>query len=264
MTELQHLQKIILMIAKDVDKLCRDNDIEYYLLGGSCIGAIRHNGFIPWDDDLDIMMTRDNYNKFIKIAKLKLDKNKYVVQEGVKDWPLDFSKIRLRDTYIHEPEDGYASSEMHGIYLDVFALDNVSDNNVVATIQYFFAKYYLCYQLGQRSYKSASRKKKLMILLAAPLKIRILREAVVKFIERYNNSTTQRLGFYYSNARLHNAITPKSIYGKPKYVKFEDTELPVPENFHEYLTQMFGDYMKLPPENQRVGHHLISVDFGKY
>lgn len=264
MTELQHLQKVILMIAKDVDKLCKENNIEYYLLGGSCIGAIRHQGFIPWDDDLDIMMTRDNYEKFIKIARSKLSPNKYILQEGLKDWPLYFSKVRLKGTYIHEPEDEYASFDMHGIYLDVFALDNVSNNNLIATLQYFLAKYFLSYQLGERSYKSASFKKKILIFLSNPLKIKFLRKIVLQFIERYNKTTTQRLGFFYSNARLRNAIIPKSIYGIPKYVKFEDTELPVPEKFHDYLTQMFGDYMKLPPENQRIGHHLISVDFGKY
>lgn len=76
MTELQHLQKVILMIAKDVDKLCKENNIEYYLLGGSCIGAIRHQGFIPWDDDLDIILTRDNYGKFLDVCEKHIDKDK--------------------------------------------------------------------------------------------------------------------------------------------------------------------------------------------
>ena len=69
MTELRHLQMVILCIIKDVDELCKKNNIEYYLLGGSAIGAIRHKGFIPWDDDLDIIMTSDNYTKFLRICK---------------------------------------------------------------------------------------------------------------------------------------------------------------------------------------------------
>lgn len=264
MTELRHLQKVILSIAKDIDQLCQKNGIDYYLIAGSCIGAIRHHGFIPWDDDLDIAMTRKNYNKFLEVAKLQLDKEKYYIQEGRKDWPLDFSKIRLKGTSFHEPEDDYASDAMHGIYLDIFPLDNASDNALWAKMQYVLAKYRLCYLLGQRSYKSASFIKKLLIFLASPLKIDMIHNAVIKFIEKYNSTETQWLAFFYSNTRLRNAIAPKSFYGKPKYVKFEDTELPVPENYHEYLTQMFGDYMKLPPENQRIGHHLISADFGKY
>lgn len=264
MTELEHLQRVILSIAKDIDELCRSNNIEYYLLGGSCIGAIRHQGFIPWDDDLDIIMTRENYDKFIKIARAKLDPEKYYVQEGLKDWPLAFSKVRLKGTRLHEREDEYATDEMRGIYTDIFVMDNVSDNRFLAVLQYVLAKYHLCYQLGERAYKSASWKKKLMIALASPLKIKPLRRMVLGFVEKFNSRETKQLGFFYSNARLHNAITPKHIYGTPKYVKFEDTELPVPEHYHEYLTQMFGDYMKLPDPDQRVGHHVLSVDFGKY
>ncbi|MBD5216472.1 MAG: LicD family protein [Bacteroidales bacterium] len=264
MTELEHLQKVILSIAKDIDRVCRENNIEYYLLGGSCIGAIRHEGFIPWDDDLDIIMTRPNYEKFLTIAKQQLDPEKYFVQEGLKDWPLYFSKIRLKGTYLHEPEDSYATEEMHGIYVDVFCLENVPDSNISARLQYFLAKYYLCYQLSQRKYVSASFKKKLMIALSFPLHFTPLRNAVVNYIEKFNKRSTDRLGFLYGRTKYRTSATSRKVYGKPRYVKFEDTTLPVPEKTHEYLTQMFGDYMKLPPENQRKGLHLLSVDFGKY
>lgn len=264
MTQIEHLQQVILLIAKDVDKLCRENDIEYYLLGGSCIGAIRHKGFIPWDDDLDIIMTRENYDKFIKIASSKLNPDKYKIQEGLKDWPLEFSKVRLKGTTLHEPEDEYTTDEMHGIYLDVFCLENVPDSNFLARVQYFLYKYYLCYQLSQRKYKSASFKKKIMIAFSLPLRIKAIRTPIRNFIYRFNKQKTERLGFYCGRTRLRNAIIPRTIYGKPLYVPFEDTILPVPEHYHEYLTQMFGDYMKLPPVEQRVGLHLISIDFGKY
>lgn len=263
MTELQHLQKVILSIIKYIDKLCRDNGIEYYLLGGSCIGAIRHKGFIPWDDDLDIIMDRINYDKFIKICREQLDDN-YILQEGLKDWPLAFSKIRLKGTYLHEPEDEYAGTDMHGIYVDVFCMENVSNNNILAWVQYIFAKYYLCYQLSCRKYRNTTLKKKIMILLSAPLKLKIVRKFVVNYINKFNNRQTDRLGFFYSNTRLKNSIVKKDIYGRPLYVVFEDTQLPVPEKFHEYLTQMFGNYMQLPPESQQKGHHLLSVDFGQY
>ncbi len=264
MNQIQHLQSVILSIAKDIDKLCRDTGIEYYLLGGSCIGAIRHKGFIPWDDDLDIIMTRENYDKFLNEARQRLDKDKYCLQEGLKDWPLEFSKVRLKGTLLHEPEDEYATDEMHGIYLDVFCMENVPDSDILARIQYFLYKYYLCYQLGLRKYNSTTFRKKVMILLSMPMRIKAIRKPILKFIYSFNNQKTKRLGFYCGRTRFRNAITPRSIYGKPQYVPFEDTQLPVPEHYHEYLTQMFGDYMKLPPVEQRVGLHLISIDFGKY
>lgn len=264
MTEIEHLQKIILSIAKDIDELCKKYNIDYYLLGGSCIGAIRHKGFIPWDDDLDIIMTRENYDKFLKMAHSKLNSQKYYLQEGLKDWPLEFSKVRLKGTVLHEPEDEYTTNEMQGIYVDVFCMENVPDNNILAKIQYFLYKYYLCYQLGLRKYNNTTFKKKTMIALSFPLRIKAIRKPLVRFIYSFNKKETERLGFYCGRTRFRNAIIQRSIYGKPKYVSFEDTQLPVPEHFHEYLTQMFGDYMELPPVEQRVGLHLISIDFGKY
>ena len=264
MKEIRHLQLVILSIIKDIDILCQKHNIPYYLLGGSCIGAIRHKGFIPWDDDLDIILTRENYNKLINVCKEELDPDKYYIQEGLKDWPLAFSKIRLNGTYLHEPEDEYASDNMHGIYIDIFPMDNVPDSKTKAILQYFFAKYYLCYLLGLRKYKSASFLKKLMIVAAYPLRNKILRKAIIKKIGKYNGEETKFLGFFFGRTRYRNSITPRSIYGTPLYVPFEDTLLPVPEHYHEYLTQLFGDYMKLPPENQRKGLHLISVNFGKY
>ena len=78
----RHLQLVILSIAKDIDRLCRENGITYYLVGGSAIGAIRHQGFIPWDDDLDIIMDAKNYERFISTCRQKLDKEKYLFQEG--------------------------------------------------------------------------------------------------------------------------------------------------------------------------------------
>lgn len=251
-------------MAKDIDALCKKNGIEYYLLGGSCIGAIRHKGFIPWDDDLDICMTRPNYEKFLEVCRAQLDESNYVLQEGLRDWPLNFSKIRLRGTFLHELEDDYADSGMHGIFVDVFCLENVPDNELLAKMQYILAKCYLCYQLGRREYRSASIKKKLLILLSTPLKISIFRNSVIRFIERFNSFTTKRLGFFYGRTRYRNSIISRRVYGKPKYVPFEDTLLPVPEDYDAYLTQMFGDYMQLPPVEQRQGLHLISVDFGKY
>ena len=96
----KHLQRVILGIITDIDALCQKNSIDYYLVGGSTIGAVRHKGFIPWDDDLDIIMTHANYEKFIKVCNEQLDREKYYFQEGRKDWPLNYSKVRLRHTRI--------------------------------------------------------------------------------------------------------------------------------------------------------------------
>lgn len=262
MTELKHLQMTILGIMKDIDELCQKNNIEYYLLGGSAIGAIRHQGFIPWDDDLDIIMTAANYEKFIDVCRKHLNPEKYLLQVGLEDWPLYFTKIRLKGTHFKEIEN--TAGECDGIFLDVFRLDNAPSNIVSRLLQYFAAKVFTCYQLGERTYHSASWKKKLMIALSFPLKYKPLRTAVKDYIEHYNKKECKYLAFFYGRTKFKTSFVEKRIYGTPQRVIFEDMKLPVPEYYDEYLTHMFGDYMTPPPPEKQVGLHLIDVDFGKY
>lgn len=265
MTEQQHLQRVVLEIAKDLDRLCRENNIDYYLGGGGAIGAIRHHGFIPWDDDLDFLMTNYNYRKFIKLCREKLDPNKYYIQEGLVDWPMPFTKIRLRDTHIEE-YDGFTSNiDCCGIFLDIFKLDNLSDNPLIIRWQYICAKIFLAYCLSNRTFNSTSLRKRILIYLTFPLKVKFIRNFILKQVEKYNiMETANKYGCFWGRTRFNNSITDKDIYGKPLYVRFEDTELPVPEQYDKYLTQFFGDYMKLPPIEQQVGLHITKIDFGKY
>ncbi|MBE6192961.1 MAG: LicD family protein [Rikenellaceae bacterium] len=263
MTELRHLQLVILGIMKDIDALCVKNNIEYYLLGGSAIGAIRHKGFIPWDDDLDIIMDAANYQKFIAVCREELNQEKYVLQEGEKDWSLPFSKVRLKGTKLVELE-GCADEVMQGIFVDVFKMDNAPSPKILQRWQYFCGKVYLSYTLSQRTYKSASFKKKIMMFFACLLKIKCLRSFFKRQVEKYNDKQSEFRCFLYGRTKLKNSFTKISVYGKPLRVPFESLELPVPEKYDEYLTQMFGDYMKLPPVEQRQGLHCISVDFGEY
>ena len=263
--DIEHLHRVLLDMAKDVDKFCRENNIEYYLIGGSAIGAIRHKGFIPWDDDLDIAMTHDNYARFIELAPKKLNAEKYVVHIGGQDWPLLFTKIRLRGTVCKESENNFSyQNDCQGIFIDIFPLENVSDNPIMARWQYICAKYLLCWAFSERGYKSASLKKKILMLMSFPLNVKWLRDFVTYWTTAYNRKQTQNLGFFYSNTRWRNAIMNRAYYGTPLYVPFEDTKLAVPEQYDLYLKHLFGDYMKLPPVNERQGKHILYIDFGKY
>ena len=266
MTELRHLQKVILGIMKDIDDLCRLHNIDYYLLGGSAIGAIRHKGFIPWDDDLDIIMNNENYNRFMKVCRSELDSSKYYLQEGLKDWSMYFSKIRLKGTKFDEGVSYSNDPDKQGIFIDIFKMDNVSSSTVRAFWQFICAKVYLCYQLASRGdyQKSFSLKKRVLMFMSFPLKIKTVRDWFRSQVEKFNNSETEYYGFFYGRTNLKTAIVKKAIFGNPIRVPFEDTYLCVAEHYHEYLSQMFGDYMTPPPADERVGLHLINVDFGKY
>lgn len=262
METLKHLQNVIMLIVKDIDELCRKNGITYYLCGGSAIGAVRHGGFIPWDDDFDILMDNSNYRKFIKVCREQLDKEKYYFQEGIKDWPLDFSKIKLRGTHMKEHEE--YNTECNGIFIDIFRMDNVCDNNIMARWQYLCAKYLLCYQLSERTYKSASLKKKIMMAMAFPLKMKSLRKYFYHQTQKYNSRETRRMCSFFENSRWKTGVFDKDIFGEPQLLKFENEMLPVAKEYDRYLRQIFGDYMQLPPEEKRVSLHCIEIDFGKY
>lgn len=264
MTDLQHLQHVILGIVKDIDDLCLENDIEYYLEGGTCIGAIRHKGFIPWDDDLDIIMDSENYERFIAVCREKLDTTKYYLQEGYRDWPMPFSKIKLLGTVYNEPSMYYDHPDHRGIFVDIFRLDNVSNSKIGQIWQYFCGEVLLCYCLGQRGFENPLLKKRLLIMASFPLKVKPIRAFFLRQVERFRNRKTDYVGMFGGRYRFHNSIYKRSDYSGPIRVPFEDTLLPVPSGYDALLTQIFGDYMTPPPMREQIGLHLLGVDFGVY
>ncbi len=264
MTDLEHLQKVILIIAKYIDNLCKKNNIDYYLLGGSAIGAIRHHGFIPWDDDLDIVMDAKNYDKFISVCREQLDEETFYFQEGYKDWPMPFSKMKLRGTVFKEPSGYVNESGEEGIFVDIFKLENSPSSRFGQMWQYFCAKYLLCNCLLRRGWEQTTWVKKLMMTISMPLNNRGLRSFFKHQVEKYNNQDTDYCLFFAGRYRFDTSFYKKSVLGKPIMVPFEDTHLPVPEGYDLWLRQIFGDYMTPPPVKKQVGLHLIKVNFGKY
>lgn len=252
------------MIAKDVNDLCLRNGIKYFLLGGSAIGAVRHKGFIPWDDDLDIVMDADNYDRFIKVCREQLNTEKYYLQEGLVDWPMPFTKIKLRGTTFDEPGISTCEKTERGIFLDVFKVENAPSSEIGRMWQYLCAKYLLCYCLLERGWAEVTGAKKLMMMAAYPLKIGFLHKFFLGQVLRWNKKNCGYRIFWAGRYRYGKAFYTKDIFDEAIYVPFEDTLLPVPEKYDKWLTQIFGDYMTPPPAKEQVGLHLQGVDFGKY
>ena len=135
--DLRHLQKVLLEMMKQIDMLCKKHNITYYLSGGNTLGAIRHNGFIPWDDDFDIMMTSGEYEKFIEVCRKELDPDIWYVQEAWVDWPGSFSKIRLKNTYFEDIGEWEGIPvENRGIYIDIFEIVNAPSSKFSKFFQY--------------------------------------------------------------------------------------------------------------------------------
>ena len=264
MTDLQHLQRVLLGIAKDIDKVCVENGIDYYLVAGSLIGAVRHKGFIPWDDDFDIAMDARNYFKFLDVAKEKLDKSRYYIQEGYKEWPMPFTKIRLRGTCLRESNIWDVSKEHCGIFIDIFPLENAAKTRIGRLWQYICGKILISYCLKKRGIDNLSFIKRLTLKLSLILEIKPLYLFFRKQVEKYRDTEPEYLGSFSGNLRYRTTFYKRSDYGKPIRVLFEDSLFPIAPGYDNNLRQQYGDYMKLPPVDKQVGSHLVDIDFGKY
>ncbi len=256
------LQTILLMIASDIDALFKKNNIPYFLDGGSALGAVRHHGFIPWDDDFDIIILPEYYDQVIEMFKSQLDPEKYSFTEALVDWPLHISKIKLKGTHIREVDAFPAADD--GIYIDVFCFDNASNNKIIRFWQLICCRIWLTYLLSQKTYTTNNLIKKTAIKMSKLLEWKPLRE----FIRNQSKSSTQTKFLSMAWARKRHRWTQyfckRSIFSSSKYIDFENISLPVCIDIDKYLTTCFGDYMKLPPVDKRFGIHIKSIDYGKY
>jgi lipopolysaccharide cholinephosphotransferase len=261
--ELKLLHNKILEIASYLDSFCKENNITYYLMGGTALGAMRHKGFIPWDDDFDVFMDFENYNKFRKIAKDKLDTKKYYFQEeDTKEWPMYFSKIRINNTTFIE-EDIKDNEMHHGIYIDIMCLNNTSSNKYIRYLQYFSARVLNTKALVEKGYITNSKIKKMALFLSKFLITKSIKKILLHFIRSFNQKETRLVGHFFGRAPFLKTSFLKAYLGEPRYVKFEDLILPVPSNVEEYLKVRYGDkYMELPSEETKMQYpsHAYIVD----
>lgn len=263
--QLQKLQNIILNIMQYVDRICVENDIEYYIIGGTALGAVRHGGFIPWDDDLDIAMTRDNYNKFISVCRSNnFDSNTYFFQQERIDWTGYFSKVRLLGTHFEEVvSDDSVPYDKQGIFIDIFPLDNVPKRKFLQYWWFFCGKMLVAYeQTTHKGYSPKGFTRRAAMLLSRSLKIDCIRHYFEHEVERYNDMDTPYIGGHSLVSRFKNTFTRKDFWGNATRVPFETISLMAPEDLKGFLTFYFGDYMKLPPIESRRGHHMQNIDYG--
>ena len=258
------LQDRILEIAVYIDKLCRENDINYCLMGGSALGAKRHGGFIPWDDDLDVFMTPDNYEKFRKVFNENGDKEKYYLQEwGLTDGMVTISKIRLNNTsYIEESLKKWDIH--HGIYVDIFILHTCPDNKLQQIHQCLWAKYVIMKGLAVRGYNRRGGFLGFALKVMSRMPDRLWVKHGLKQVYKYRNKKTNYFCNFMGKAVFKNAIYKREYFENPEYAPFEKVKLKVPLKLHEFLSERFGDYMKPPtPERIKWEQHAESWNFDK-
>jgi len=239
------LQNCILNIAQYIHEFCSENGIDYCLMGGSALGAVRHQGFIPWDDDLDIFMTPYNYEKFQKLFKQKGDTDNYYLHEKKVNGYVSTAKLRLNhSTYIEGFEKDY---DIHkGVFVDIFILHTCPDNVLKRKWQYIWSRYVITKGLADKGLQKKGVEGTVLKLLACLPKC-FLSGFALKQLYRYRNENSEFLCHFMGHATMKNALYKREYFEKVKPVKFEETELMVPHRVEEYLRDRWGDYMKIPP-----------------
>ena len=239
-TELKEIQDLEMDILVKVDKFCRDNSIVYYLDGGTLLGAVRHKGFIPWDDDIDIYMPRPDYERF----KLLFSKRKEKQDLELVTWDTKTfygrPMAKIIDTRTELIETKYHGDDPIGAFIDVFPLDGVPDNRIL----HFFHEKYM-----------HALKRMLYLKAIYPKSLPISTKTISKMMETSAKSTD-----YHKACRITCYASffkefEKNWFDEIVELQFGPILALAPKGYDQILTTLYGDYMKLPPEEQRIPHH---------
>lgn len=261
---MKNVKSVQLAILTEFDTICKENNIKYSLAYGTALGAIRHKGYIPWDDDIDVMMLRSEYIKLSHIW-YEQSKNKYFFQTYMSDknYPYPFAKIRdSNTTFIEENVKGLNMN--HGIFIDVFTYDSIADNVFKRTLQLISAEiiWVILKKDGQGTIKNMIFRS-IDTLIPYKLKNRICMglESAIYRLGMGKSSNVANLGYGY---KLVERKIPKVGCQSTKVVKFEKNEFNVFKGIEDHLISNYGDYMKLPPVEERVsGHGYHELDHTK-
>ena len=255
----RELQLALLDVLKDTDILCREYNLCYSLGAGTLLGAVRHKGFIPWDDDIDIFMPRDSFDRLMQLDDEVFSQRGYTLQRPfTRAWPSGYGKICKNNTTYIENYRSKNKDQHHGIFVDIFPIDNLSDQPAVQKLQWAAYRVFTAKALANRGYSTKSPWKKVAMALVKGLPTTALQEIVIA----RNQQTSKMVHCFFGVAYVfEESIFPREIFEHYQKLEFEGFEFPVVENYNEALTILYGDYMKLPPEEERIAAlHAVAVD----
>lgn len=264
---MNNLQKRILDIFVEVKKVCEDNDIPYYAIGGTCIGAARHKGFIPWDDDMDIAIPIEKFEYFQEIARKSLPSylQVYTCNETKHYCNIFIKVVDTRTTFIEESDlndvDNYC-----GVFVDIMPLagfpssklGQIIHSDIIRLISYF--NYAIRYDDEKEKGLHFVILEKIAKLLHGNIKFNYYSDKWYKFIGRYPVKSSKYVGYAWSQTKIPKNIFEYSNFDGSVNLPFETTEIACPKEYDKYLTKQFGDYMKMPKENEQYTGHEGFVD----
>ncbi len=262
--QIKELQKIVMDMLLDISKVCREAGLRFYMAEGSLIGAIRHNGFIPWDDDVDIAMPREDYEKFLEIAQSMLGE-RYKIQHSttVKNYWSPFIKVRLitDDPKFRQMHIAHLTED-NGPVVDIFPLDSVpkktSLSQRINRKKIGLYRGMITRKLGCLPHNTLSSAA--AYFLSRFFTLSTLHRRLGKLHVKYNSPDNKYIVNWASYYSLEKETFPREAFGEPMFVPFEEHEMPVPTDYDTVLKTIYGDYMTPPPEDKRVIKHHFGAD----
>lgn len=237
-SDLRNMQLRMLEMLKYIDRICRENDIKYWLSSGTCLGAVRHGGFIPWDDDVDIEMLEEDYKKLEKILRESNAYSNYILQNSSNDpeYVQIFSKLRDLKSEVKEDAQTDDWTSFRGCYIDIFIIEPSVSRIIhrICGIVWNWTIFPLC------KIKNQNIRRRLIYIIRNSLGY------LFKFIKLFLNKKKAKLyrhilGCGFNLPRLKEDIQ------ETIYTQFEDTQLPIPKKYHSYLEHIYNNYESIPP-----------------
>lgn len=258
--EIKELRELQMCILDAIDKFCKENSIRYTISGGTLLGAVRHKGFIPWDDDMDIQMPREDYKKFIQLWNSPNNSSLYqiVSVESGNDIGYPFAKMTNPQTVLF-----YKGKEREGVYVDIFPVDKVEDMKDFVgrrkKIKKLHRQHKGLFWLDLAKYGQLPLWRILLAYLRKPRfpskTLSGIAQEINTIAQEKNDMNCDYMFEMVCGFKCKNLI-PSTVFDKYTEIKFEDRKYMCVEDYDTFLAQTFGDYMKLPPIEDQVSDHI--------
>ena len=251
-------------ILLEIRRVCDLADIKFYLYAGSLLGAVRHKGFIPWDDDIDIVMLREDYDRFVDACEKYLDHDNYELQTIFSDPYASNPWMKLHNKNTAFICGLRREGAMEGINIDIFPVDSAPDSRLLLKLRsrvIDWTNFIYQYRFFDKIPKATWKMKLFQTLISfiPPWNEMKFKQAYDRYIRKYNDRQTENV-VYLSNRKYMRKLIPRSCFDHTAFLEFEGEQFPVPGDWQEVLLRLYGkNYMELPPMEQRVTVHGTAV-----
>ena len=257
--DVNDLKRIELEILEHIDAFCKLHNISYFLDSGTLLGSVRHEGFIPWDDDIDILMPRDDYEKFKKIFAKDNSHYKLLTYDTRDDYYYLFGKVVDTNTELIE-DIGRDRITDFGVYVDIFPIDGLPDNRIAKW--FLRKKLWLLRAMWDDSLLNKPRKngllRKIRYSVSRFIGWRKLCKMIDNSVKKWNYKNVKYCGNIIAASKIDRQVRSEAFSSKV-LLPFEGKQFYAPVGYKEYLTELYGDYMKLPPKEKQVSNHVFKA-----